>query len=50
MRTDRYRPNQPPFLLYALLGLSLILNIYLVLDRDAGPNSDAVNLDVPQQA
>jgi murein DD-endopeptidase len=50
MRTDRYRPHQPPVLLYALLGLSLILNIYLVLDRgDEAPTVDA-DLTVPQQA
>jgi murein DD-endopeptidase len=50
MRTDRYRPHQPPVLLYALLGLSLILNIYLVLDRgdDAAPVEASHNL--PQQA
>jgi murein DD-endopeptidase MepM/ murein hydrolase activator NlpD len=50
MRNDRYRPHQPPFLLYALLGLSLILNIYLVLDRGEESSSAPLNLQVPQQA
>jgi len=50
MRTDRYRPHQPPVLLYALLGLSLILNIYLVLDRGDDAASVEASLAVPQQA
>jgi murein DD-endopeptidase MepM/ murein hydrolase activator NlpD len=50
MRTDRYRPHQPPVLLYALLGLSLILNIYLVLDRGDDAASVEASLTVPQQA
>ncbi|MEC7241665.1 MAG: M23 family metallopeptidase [Myxococcota bacterium] len=41
MRTDRYRPHQPPYLLHALLALSLILNVYLVLDRDSTPRDSS---------
>ena len=33
MRTDRYTPNQPPYLLYGLLGCSLLLNLYMVVNR-----------------
>ena len=33
MRSDRYRPDQPPFLLYGLLGASLVTNLFLVVDR-----------------
>ena len=32
MRTDRYTPVQTPYLLYGLLGLSLALNTYMVLE------------------
>ena len=34
MRRDRYVPQEPPYLLYALLGASLAMNLYMVLDRD----------------
>ncbi len=34
MRRDRYVPQEPPYLLYALLGVSLAMNLYMVLDRD----------------
>lgn len=50
MRTDRYRPNQPPYLLHALLALSLILNVYLVLDRDSGPTVVNELSQRPQQS
>ncbi len=41
MRNDRYRPDQPPFLLYGLLGASLVTNLFLVLDKAAGDRSSA---------
>jgi murein DD-endopeptidase MepM/ murein hydrolase activator NlpD len=50
MRTDRYLPHQPPFLLYALLGLSLILNIYLVLDRGDALETTSGTAALPLQA
>ena len=34
-------PGGRPWLLYALLGASLILNVVMVLDRDGAPASDA---------
>ncbi len=34
MRRDRYVPQEPPYLLYALLGASLSMNLYMVLDQD----------------
>lgn len=33
MRRDRYVPQEPPYLLYALLGASLAMNLFMVLDR-----------------
>ena len=30
LRTDRYRPDGPPYLLYAFLGVSLVVNLTLV--------------------
>ena len=50
MRTDRYRPHQPPYLLHALLALSLILNVYLVLDRDSVEEPLSGALQLPQQS
>ncbi len=41
MRTDRYRPHQPPYLLYGLLVASLGMNVLLVL-RDRAPEAPAV--------
>ncbi len=33
LRQDRYRAYTPPYLLYGLLGASLLLNLYMVADR-----------------
>lgn len=33
LRQDRYRAYTPPYLLYGLLGASLLLNLYMVTDR-----------------
>ncbi|MCB9761497.1 MAG: peptidoglycan DD-metalloendopeptidase family protein [Alphaproteobacteria bacterium] len=38
MRSDRYRPDAPPYLLYGFLGISLVLNIFMALDL--GPSED----------
>lgn len=40
LRQDRYRPYTPPYLLYGLLGASLLLNLYMVSTRPA-PDADA---------
>lgn len=32
MRTDKYRPNGPPFMLYGLLGVSLGVNVLLAVE------------------
>lgn len=51
MRTDRYRSHQPPTLLYALLGLSLLLNIYLVLERnDSKSSGDSQQVELQHSA
>lgn len=44
MRTDRYRPNVPPYMLYGLLGLSLVLNLWMVnrSDSEELPEDEAV--------
>ena len=43
MRQDRYRPHAPPFLLYGVLGLSLVLNMFMVMDRsDDGDDPEEV--------
>ncbi len=41
MRRDRYVPQEPPYLLYALLGASLAMNLYMVVDRDDATSPDA---------
>jgi murein DD-endopeptidase MepM/ murein hydrolase activator NlpD len=35
MRTDRYLPDGPPYLLYGLLGASLLLNVVMVFKLDS---------------
>jgi len=40
LRQDRYRSYTPPYLLYSLLGASLLLNLYMVMTRPA-PDADA---------
>ncbi len=44
MRRDRYVPQEPPYLLYAILGASLAMNLFMVLDRDveAVPEQEVV--------
>ncbi|MCB9742971.1 MAG: M23 family metallopeptidase [Alphaproteobacteria bacterium] len=37
MRSDRYRPDSPPYLLYGILGASLVLNLFMAIDRDPAP-------------
>jgi len=52
MRHDRYRPHASPVLLYGVLGLSLVLNIVMVLSRGGDSEDpeevlDALAADVP---
>lgn len=45
LRTDRYRPDGPPYLLYAFLGVSLVVNLTLVwsvMRGDDAPEASAL--------
>ncbi len=43
MRTDKYRPNQPPYLLYGLLGVSIGMNVLLAARLlTSGPDDAAI--------
>jgi murein DD-endopeptidase len=42
MRTDKYRPNQPPYLLYGLLGLSIAMNVLLAARLLGGGDEDTL--------
>jgi murein DD-endopeptidase len=43
LRQDRYRAYTPPYLLYGLLGVSLLMNLYMVTTRpSASEDPDAV--------
>ncbi|HJN72525.1 MAG TPA: M23 family metallopeptidase [Myxococcota bacterium] len=40
MRTDKYRPDTPPYLLYGLLGVSLGLNVLLAVELTTGEDGE----------